>query len=49
MDPLLLDVPERIATDRLVVRVPRPGDGVTDSVASSMPDAADSGPQGRSW
>jgi ribosomal-protein-serine acetyltransferase len=27
MDPLLIDVPERLATDRLIVRCPRPGDG----------------------
>ena len=33
MDPLLLDVPERIATERLVVRVPRPGDGVVVNAA----------------
>ena len=33
MDPLLLEVPERIATERLVVRVPRPGDGVVVNAA----------------
>ncbi len=27
MDPVLIDVPERIATERLVLRCPRPGDG----------------------
>jgi len=27
MDPLLIDVPERIETERLVLRTPRPGDG----------------------
>jgi len=42
MDPLLLDVPERIATDRLVVRVPRPGDGVVvnDAVRASHAELA---------
>ena len=33
MAPLLIDVPERIATERLVVRVPRPGDGVVVNAA----------------
>ena len=27
MDPVLIDVPERIETERLVLRCPRPGDG----------------------
>ena len=27
MDPLLMDVPDRIETERLVLRVPRAGDG----------------------
>ena len=27
MDPLLIDVPERIETERLILRCPRPGDG----------------------
>jgi ribosomal-protein-serine acetyltransferase len=42
MDPLLLDVPERIATERLVVRVPRPGDGVVvnDAVRASHAELA---------
>ena len=29
MDPLLLEVPERIETERLILRCPRPGDGPT--------------------
>jgi RimJ/RimL family protein N-acetyltransferase len=33
MDPLLIDVPERIATERLVVRVPRAGDGAAVNAA----------------
>ena len=42
MDPLLLDIPERIATERLVVRVPRPGDGVVvnDAVRASHAELA---------
>ena len=42
MDPLLLDVPERIATERLVVRVPRPGDGVVvnDALRASHAELA---------
>jgi RimJ/RimL family protein N-acetyltransferase len=42
MDPLLLEVPERIATERLVVRVPRPGDGVVvnDAVRASHAELA---------
>lgn len=27
MDPLLIDVPDRVSTERLVLRCPRPGDG----------------------
>ena len=33
MDPLLIDVPERLATERLVVRVPRSGDGAAVNAA----------------
>jgi RimJ/RimL family protein N-acetyltransferase len=38
MDPLLIDVPERIETDRLVLRPPRRGDGVlvNDAVRVSL-------------
>ena len=31
MDPLLIDVPERIETERLVLRAPRAGDGADAS------------------
>ena len=43
MDPLLIDVPERLETERLVLRCPRPGDGpavnraVTDSLEGLRP------------
>jgi RimJ/RimL family protein N-acetyltransferase len=42
VDPLLIDVPERIATERLVVRVPRRGDGavVNDAVRASHAELA---------
>ena len=33
MDPLLIDVPERLETERLVLRCPRPGDGPAVNVA----------------
>ena len=33
MDPLLMDVPERIETDNLVLRMPRRGDGPTVNAA----------------
>lgn len=33
MDPLLIDVPERIDTPRLVLRCPRPGDGAALNAA----------------
>ena len=33
MDPLLIDVPERVETERLVLRCPRPGDGPAVNVA----------------
>jgi len=33
MDPLLIDVPERLDTERLVLRVPRAGDGVLVNAA----------------
>jgi RimJ/RimL family protein N-acetyltransferase len=38
MDPLLIDVPERIDTERLVLRAPRRGDGalVNDAVRASL-------------
>jgi RimJ/RimL family protein N-acetyltransferase len=42
MDPLLIDVPERIETERLVLRVPRRGDGptVNAAIAASLVDLA---------
>src|SRR5678816_4819145 len=33
MDPVLMDVPERIETDHLVLRSPRRGDGATVNAA----------------
>jgi len=33
MDPLLIDVPERIETDRLILRCPQPGDGALANAA----------------
>ncbi len=38
MDPILIDVPERIETERLVLRVPRVGDGaaVNAAIAASI-------------
>ena len=33
MDPLLIDVPDRLETERLVLRCPRPGDGVLVNAA----------------
>jgi len=33
MDPLLIDVPERIETERLILRCPQPGDGVLVNTA----------------
>ncbi len=33
MDPLLIDIPERIVTPRLALRSPRPGDGVALNAA----------------
>ncbi|HKX40479.1 MAG TPA: GNAT family N-acetyltransferase [Burkholderiaceae bacterium] len=38
MDPLLIDVPERLETDRLIVRCPQPGDGpaVNEAVRESL-------------
>lgn len=35
MDPLLIDVPERIETERLILRCPQPGDGVLVNAAVS--------------
>jgi RimJ/RimL family protein N-acetyltransferase len=37
MDPLLIDVPDRLETERLVLRVPRPGDGrvLNDAIRAS--------------
>ena len=42
MDPLLIDVPERIETERLVLRVPRAGDGpvVNAAVCASLDELA---------
>ena len=41
-DPMLIDVPERIETARLVLRVPQRGDGaaVNAAVAETMPELA---------
>jgi RimJ/RimL family protein N-acetyltransferase len=38
MDPLLMDIPEQIETDRMVVRCPRPGEGaaVNAAIADSI-------------
>jgi RimJ/RimL family protein N-acetyltransferase len=38
MDPLLLDIPDEIVTERLVIRAPRPGDGeaVLRAVSASV-------------
>lgn len=33
MDPLLIDVPERIETERLILRCPQPGDGAAVNAA----------------
>lgn len=33
MDPLLIDVPERIETERLILRCPKPGDGAAVNAA----------------
>jgi len=33
MDPLLIDVPERIETERLILRCPQPGDGALVNAA----------------
>lgn len=42
MDPLLIDVPERIETPRLVLRPPRAGDGpaVNDAIRETATDLA---------
>jgi ribosomal-protein-serine acetyltransferase len=42
MDPLLIEVPERIETERLVLRAPRRGDGplVNDAVRASLAELA---------
>jgi RimJ/RimL family protein N-acetyltransferase len=42
MEPILIDVPERIDTERLVLRVPRPGDGqrVNDAIVASHAELA---------
>jgi RimJ/RimL family protein N-acetyltransferase len=42
MDPILIDVPERLETERLVLRVPRPGDGrvLNDAVRASHAELA---------
>ncbi len=42
MEPVLIDVPERLATDRLLLRVPRAGDGrtVNDAIRLSLPELA---------
>ncbi|HEY2560171.1 MAG TPA: GNAT family protein [Caldimonas sp.] len=42
MDPLLIDVPERLETERLVLRVPRPGDGriLNDAIRASHGELA---------
>jgi RimJ/RimL family protein N-acetyltransferase len=42
MDPLLIDVPDRLETERLVLRVPRPGDGrvLNDAIRASHDELA---------
>jgi len=42
MEPILIDVPERIETERLVLRVPRAGDGrlVNDAIGASHAELA---------
>jgi ribosomal-protein-serine acetyltransferase len=42
MEPILIDVPERIETERLVLRAPRAGDGerVNDAIRASHADLA---------
>ena len=42
MEPLLLEVPDRLETDRLVMRVPRPGDGrmLNDAIRVSHDELA---------
>jgi RimJ/RimL family protein N-acetyltransferase len=42
MDPLLIEVPERIETERLILRAPRRGDGplVNDAVRASLAELA---------
>ncbi len=42
MDPLLIEVPERVETERLVLRVPRRGDGptVNAAIAASLVELA---------
>jgi RimJ/RimL family protein N-acetyltransferase len=39
-DPILLELPSRIETERLVLRAPQPGDGAVlfDAVTESLPD-----------
>src|SRR5688572_22131904 len=43
MDPLLIDIPEQIETERLIVRIARPGDGpgvnaaIVESIAELRP------------
>jgi len=40
MDPLFIDFPEEFTTERLLIRIPRPGDGqaVYQAIRSSMKD-----------
>ncbi|NBD26497.1 GNAT family N-acetyltransferase [Paenibacillus glycinis] len=40
MDPLLLDIPAQFETERLLIRVPRPGDGraVFEAMQASLPE-----------
>jgi ribosomal-protein-serine acetyltransferase len=33
MDPVLIDVPERVLTERFIVRCPQPGDGAAVNAA----------------
>ena len=42
LDPLLIDVPERIETERLLLRPPRPGDGamLCDAVGETLAELA---------
>ena len=42
IDPLLLDIPNQLETERLLLRVPRPGDGamIYEAIMESLTRAA---------